>query len=168
MYMLYKTGPIYLRVADPHFIFERICVRTIRTHMRHIPADFALTLKQVLSFCPIFILPLLLSGGDMYNNIISGSTTDTAKQWVVVIKGLTAAAVTSHPTGPDRNPPYTRLFRSIRGFTESLLQVPMVLVETRRVSLADKTRNKARQNVMLRFRVSVLTRNDLGRSDPGR
>ena len=64
MHMLCKKGTVCLRVADPHFIFDRIGVRTIRTHMCHLlPADLSLTLKQVLSFCPIpFLTPLLIGG----------------------------------------------------------------------------------------------------------
>ena len=66
MHMLCKTGTGFLRVADPHFIFDRIGVCTIRTHMcRHLPEDLALALKQVLSFSPIPFLPPLLSGGHM-------------------------------------------------------------------------------------------------------
>ena len=66
MHMLCKTGMVCLRVADPHPVFDRIGVRTIRTHMcRLLPADLALALKQVLSFCPIPFLPPLLSGGHM-------------------------------------------------------------------------------------------------------
>ena len=66
MHMLYKTGTVCLRVADPHFIFDRIGVRTIQTHMcRLLPEDLELTLKQVLSLCPIHFLPPLLSGGNM-------------------------------------------------------------------------------------------------------
>ena len=33
MHILCKIGTVCLRVVDPHFIFGRICVRTIRTHM---------------------------------------------------------------------------------------------------------------------------------------
>ena len=67
MQMLHKTGMVFLRVADPHFIFDRNGVRRIQTHMCClILADLALTLKQVLSLCTIlFILPPLLSGGHM-------------------------------------------------------------------------------------------------------
>ena len=66
MYMLCKTETVCLRVADPHFIFDCIGVRTIRTHMCHLlPSDLALALKQVLSFCPIPFLPPLLSGVHM-------------------------------------------------------------------------------------------------------
>ena len=66
MHMLCKTGTVCLKVADPHFIFGRICVRTIQTHMcRLLPADLALALKQVLSLCTIPLLPPLLSGGEM-------------------------------------------------------------------------------------------------------
>ena len=64
MHMLCKTGTVCLRVADPHFIFDRIGVRTIQTHMCHLlTEDLALALKQVLSFPPIpFICPLLSRG----------------------------------------------------------------------------------------------------------
>ena len=66
MHMLYKTGTVCLRMADPYFMFDRIGVRTIRTHMRSLLlADFALSLKQVLSLCPISTLPTFISGGDM-------------------------------------------------------------------------------------------------------
>ena len=66
MHMLCNTGMVCLRVADPHFIFDRICVRTIRIHMRRLlPVDLSLALKQVSSLCPIPILPPLLSGVDM-------------------------------------------------------------------------------------------------------
>ena len=66
MHMLCKTGTVFLRVADPHFMFDCIGVRTIRTHVcRLLLADIALALKQVLSFCPIPFLPPLLSGGHM-------------------------------------------------------------------------------------------------------
>ena len=66
MHMLCKTGTVFLRVADPHFIFDRIGVHTIRTHTcRILPAELALALKKVLSFFPIPILPTLLSGGHM-------------------------------------------------------------------------------------------------------
>ena len=75
MHMLYKTGTFCLRVADPHFIFYRIGVCTIRTHMCCLlPADLALALNQVSSFCPIPILPTLFSGGNMWRNYTYGST----------------------------------------------------------------------------------------------
>ena len=62
IHMMCIIGTVCLRVADPHFIFDRIGVRTIRTHTcRLLPADLALDLKQVLSFCPI----PLLSGGQL-------------------------------------------------------------------------------------------------------
>ena len=61
--MLRKTGTVFLKVADPHFIFDRICVCTIRTHLcRLLPEDLELALKQVLSLCTIPLLPPLLSG----------------------------------------------------------------------------------------------------------
>ena len=64
MHMLCKTGTIFLRVEYPHFIFDRISVRTIQIHMCHLlPSDLALALKQVLSFYPIPFLPSVLSGG---------------------------------------------------------------------------------------------------------
>ena len=66
MHMLCKIGTVCLRVEDSHFIFERICVRTIQTHMRRLlPADLSLSLKQVLSLCPIPILPPLIIGVEM-------------------------------------------------------------------------------------------------------
>ena len=66
MHMLCKTGTVCLRVADPHLIFDHIGVRKIRTHMRRLlPADLALALEQVLSFCTIPLLPRLLSWGHM-------------------------------------------------------------------------------------------------------
>ena len=75
--------------SDPHFIFDCIGVRTIRTHMCHLlPSDLALALKQVLSFCPIPFLPPLLSGGHIQINSTSGSTIDTSKHGVVIIKGF--------------------------------------------------------------------------------
>ena len=46
MHMLCKTGTVCFRVADPHFIFDCISVRTIRTNMcRLLLADLALALK---------------------------------------------------------------------------------------------------------------------------
>ena len=66
IHILRKTGTVYLRMADPHFIFDRISIRTIRTHMcRLLPAYLSLALKQVLSFCTIPILIPLLSEGGM-------------------------------------------------------------------------------------------------------
>ena len=66
MHMMCKIGTGCLSVADPHFIFDCIGVRTIRTHMcRLLPSDLAIALKQVLSLCSIPFLPLLLSGGHM-------------------------------------------------------------------------------------------------------
>ena len=66
MHMLCKIGTVCIKVADPHFIFDHIGVRTIRTHMCSLlPAELALDLKQVLSFCPIPFLPPLLSGGQL-------------------------------------------------------------------------------------------------------
>ena len=53
-------------VADQHLIFDRIGVRTIRTHMRCLlPEDLALALKKVFCLCPIPLLTHLLSGGYM-------------------------------------------------------------------------------------------------------
>ena len=47
MHRLCKTGTVCLGVADPHFIFDRIGVRTIRTHMcRLLPEDLTLALNQ--------------------------------------------------------------------------------------------------------------------------
>ena len=69
VHMLCKTITAFLRVADPYFIFDRIRVRTIRTHMcRLLPEELELALKQVLSFCPISFLHPLLSGGHMQSN----------------------------------------------------------------------------------------------------
>ena len=66
MHMMCKIGTVCLRVVDPHFIFDRIGVCTIQTHMcRLLPEDLALALKQVLSLCPITFLPRLLSWGHM-------------------------------------------------------------------------------------------------------
>ena len=62
IHMLCKTGTVFLRVADQHLIFDRICVRIILTHMhRLLTEDPAIALKQVLSICPIPLLPPLLS-----------------------------------------------------------------------------------------------------------
>ena len=89
MHMLCKTGMVCLRVADPHFIFDCICLRTIRTHVHRLfPEDLALALKQVLSLCAIPILPPLLSGGDIKSNSTSGGTIDEFKQWFFVIDGF--------------------------------------------------------------------------------
>ena len=66
MHMLFKTGTVCLKVSDPHFIFDRIGVHTIRTHMCCLlPADLALALKKVLTLCTIPFLPHILSGGPM-------------------------------------------------------------------------------------------------------
>ena len=66
MHILCKTGTVCLMVADPHFIFDCICVRTLRTHMRPLLwADLALALNQELSLFPIPLLPPLLSGDEM-------------------------------------------------------------------------------------------------------
>ena len=66
MHMLCKTETVCLRVAYPHFIFDRIDVRTIQIHMCHLLSeDLTLTLKQVLSLCTIPLLPPLISGGQM-------------------------------------------------------------------------------------------------------
>ena len=65
MHMLFKTGTVCLRVTETHFIFERICVLTLRTHMcLLLPAYLALTLNQVLRLFPIIIFTPLISGGD--------------------------------------------------------------------------------------------------------
>ena len=66
MHMLRKIGTVCLRVVDPHLIFDRIYVHTIRTHMlRLLRTDLALALKQLLSLWPTPILHPILSGGDM-------------------------------------------------------------------------------------------------------
>ena len=66
VHMLCKTGTVCFMVADPNFIFDRIGVHTIQTHMCHLlPADLSLALKKVLSFYLIPFLPPLLSGGHM-------------------------------------------------------------------------------------------------------
>ena len=52
-----QNGNGCLRLADPHLIFDRIGVRTIRTQMCCLlPEELALALKQVLSFCPTPLL----------------------------------------------------------------------------------------------------------------
>ena len=89
MYMLFKIGTVCLRVVDPHFIFDRIGVRTIRPHMCLIlPEDIVLALKQVLSFYTIPFITTLLIWGHMQINYTSGSTIDLEKQGVVIIKGF--------------------------------------------------------------------------------
>ena len=104
MHMLCKTGTVSLRVADPHFIFDRIVVRTILTHMCCILlVDLALVLKQVFSFYPITFLPPLLSGGHMYRNYTSGITIDPDKQGVVIIK-VFFVRVKNVPPPPLCNP----------------------------------------------------------------
>ena len=66
MNTLLKKGMVFIRVADPHFIFDRIGDRTIKTHIRRfIPSYLALALKQVLSFCTIPLLNPLLNGVHM-------------------------------------------------------------------------------------------------------
>ena len=55
---------------------------------RLLPAGLALALKQVLSLCPIPLLPPLLSGGDMLINSTSGRTINPSKQWVITINGF--------------------------------------------------------------------------------
>ena len=66
MHMMCKTGKVGLGVAGPHFIFDRICVCIIQTHMRCLlPEDLSLALKKVFSLFPIPLLPHLLSGGYM-------------------------------------------------------------------------------------------------------
>ena len=98
LHMLCKTGTVFLRVSDPHLIFDRIGVSKILIHMRRLLlSDLALALKQVLSFCPIPTLPPFLSGGHMYRNSTSGRTIDPAKQWVVVIKGFVTRFNNSPP-----------------------------------------------------------------------
>ena len=98
MHTMCKTGTVCLRVAEPHFTFDRIGVRTIRTHMcRLLPADLALALKREFSFCPMPFLPPLVSGGDMYSSSTSISTIDTYKQGVVIIKGFVIRVNTITP-----------------------------------------------------------------------
>ena len=66
MHMMFKTGMVFIRLAEPNFIFYRICVRSLRTQIRRlIPEDLALPLNQVLSLCSVPLLPPILSGGDM-------------------------------------------------------------------------------------------------------
>ena len=66
MHIMFKTGTVCIRVSDPHFIFDYICISTIRKHMCSLlTEELALALKQVLVFYPIPLLPPLLSGGDM-------------------------------------------------------------------------------------------------------
>ena len=84
--MLFKTGTVCIGLVDPHLIFDRICVRTLQTHMRSLlPEDLVLTLKQVLSLCTITLLPSLFSACDMKINYTSRSTIDPDKQWFLVI-----------------------------------------------------------------------------------
>ena len=98
IHILCKTGKVCIRVAQPYFIFDRNDVRKIRTHMcNFIPADLALSLKQVLSFCTIPLLPTLLSGVHIQSNSTSGSTIGPAKQWVVIIKGFVVRVNNSPP-----------------------------------------------------------------------
>ena len=67
MYMLCKTGMVCLQVADPHFIFDHICVRIIQTHMHCLLLEYLeLALKKVLSLCTIHIIPTILSGGKFH------------------------------------------------------------------------------------------------------
>ena len=57
MKMLCKTVMVFLRVTESNLIFDRICVYTIRTHKcRILPADLAISLKQVLLFLTIPII----------------------------------------------------------------------------------------------------------------
>ena len=66
MHILCKIVMVCLRVAYPYFIFDRICVRTIRTHLRHIlPESLSLTSKKVFSLCPVSLLPPLIGWGGM-------------------------------------------------------------------------------------------------------
>ena len=89
IHMLCKTGTVCLRVADPHFIFDRIGVCAIRTHMcRLLPEDLALVLKELLIFSPINFIPPLLSGCHMQINSTFGSIIDPDKQGVVIIRGF--------------------------------------------------------------------------------
>ena len=79
IHTLCKAGTVCIRMADPHLIFDRIGVCTIRTHMcRLLPEDLEITLKQVLSLCTINFIP----------PIPYGRTIDPAKQGVVIIKGF--------------------------------------------------------------------------------
>ena len=66
MYMLFKSGTVCLRVADPHFVSNLTSIRTFQSHLLCLlPEDIALALKKVLSICPIPLLPAIISGGDM-------------------------------------------------------------------------------------------------------
>ena len=86
MHMLCRTGTVCFRVEYPHFIFDRIYVRTLQKHMcRLLRAYLTPALKQVLSLCPTTIITPLLFGGEMYSKYTFGSTIDPSKQWVLVI-----------------------------------------------------------------------------------
>ena len=66
MHMMCKIGTVCIRVSYTYFIFDRIFVSTIPTHMcRILPEDLALALKQLFSFFPVPFLPTLLSWDHM-------------------------------------------------------------------------------------------------------
>ena len=65
IHMLHKTRTVCLRVAEPHLIYNRICICKFQTHMCCLlPEDLVLALEKVLSICPTPILPPILSGSD--------------------------------------------------------------------------------------------------------
>ena len=99
MPMLCKTGTICFRVADPHFIFDCICVCTIRTHMhRLLPEDLALSLNKVLSICTIHLFPTILSRVTCRsiphliaslirpNNGLSSSTVSSSESIIILLR----------------------------------------------------------------------------------
>ena len=131
MFMLCKTVTVYLRVADPHLIFDRIYVITIRTHMRRLlTVDLALYLKQVLSLYPIPIIPNIISGGDIYRNSTSGSTIDPSKQWVVVINGF-IIKVNNYPSPPLYTPYHEPIVGVIYNiFSQIILEIRLGLHRT--------------------------------------
>ena len=128
MHMMCKTGTVCLGVADPHFIFDRISVRTIRTHIcRLLMSELALSLKQVLSLCPTPLLPPLLGGGYMQINSTYGSTIDTPKYWVVVMKGF-VIRVNNSPPPPLCTPHHEPIVGVIyRLFSEIILEISLGL-----------------------------------------
>ena len=66
MHVLYKTGIFCLRVADPDFIYDPICVCTIRTHMCLIlPGDLSLFLESSIESLSHTYFSTIISGGDM-------------------------------------------------------------------------------------------------------
>ena len=100
MHILCKKGTVCMWVANPHFVFDRVCVRTIRTHTsRLLPEDLAIALNQVLSIFNNPLLPNILSWGDMYISSTSESTIDPSKQWVLVI-GVSIVRVNNFPLLP--------------------------------------------------------------------